>query len=157
MIESKIESHSSTWPGILRTNTCHCVISLSCSLARLASSYTPYDPLSETDRLTESVDVCIVCGGPAGLSAAIRLAQLSAAASSPLRIVVLGKAADAGAHVLNGAMIEPSALDALLPDWRASAFHSEHAQPATSSGMRLLTEKRAWRIPHPSQMSRKGN
>ncbi|KAJ7253205.1 FAD/NAD(P)-binding domain-containing protein [Mycena rebaudengoi] len=125
--------------------------------ARLASNYTPYDPLSETDRLTESVDVCIVGGGPAGLSAAIRLAQLSAAASSPLRIVVLEKAADAGAHVLSGAVIEPSALDALLPDWRASAFHSEHAQPVTSSGMRLLMEKRAWPIPHPPQMSGKGS
>ncbi|KAJ7253198.1 putative flavoprotein [Mycena rebaudengoi] len=126
-------------------------------LARLASDYTPYDPLSETDRLTESVDVCIVGGGPAGLSAAIRLAQLSASASSPLRIVVLEKAADAGAHVLSGAVLEPSALDALLPDWRASAFHTEHAQPVTSSGMRLLTEKRAWPIPHPPQMSGKGS
>ncbi|KAJ7253239.1 hypothetical protein C8J57DRAFT_1519536 [Mycena rebaudengoi] len=66
------------------------------------------------------------------------------ATSSPLRIVVLEKAAGAGAHVPSGAVLEPSALDALLPDWRTSAFHSEYAQPVTSSGMqsKLTMERR---------------
>ena len=59
-------------------------------------------------------DVVIVGAGPAGLSAAIRLKQLDAA----LTVVVLEKGSEIGAHILSGAVLDPSGLDALMPDWR---------------------------------------
>jgi electron-transferring-flavoprotein dehydrogenase len=59
-------------------------------------------------------DVVIVGAGPAGLSAAIRLKQLDPARS----VVVLEKGSEVGAHILSGAVLDPSGLDALLPDWR---------------------------------------
>ncbi|KAJ7270712.1 FAD/NAD-P-binding domain-containing protein [Mycena haematopus] len=119
-----------------------------------STASTPYDPDSET-REEELVDVCIVGGGPAGLSAAIRLKQLEAETSLPVRVVVLEKGAEIGSHILSGAVIEPSALDALLPHWRTR----DHplAQPVTSSRMRLLTERYALPLPHPPQMNNRGN
>src|SRR6202789_3240219 len=59
-------------------------------------------------------DVVIVGAGPAGLSAAIRLKQLNA----DLSIVVVEKGSEVGAHILSGAVIDPVALDKLVPDWR---------------------------------------
>ena len=59
-------------------------------------------------------DVVIVGAGPAGLSAAIRLKQLDAA----LTVVVLEKGSEIGAHILSGAVLDPSGLDALMHDWR---------------------------------------
>ncbi|MCU0826404.1 MAG: electron transfer flavoprotein-ubiquinone oxidoreductase [Tabrizicola sp.] len=60
-------------------------------------------------------DVVIVGAGPAGLSAAIRLKQLDPERS----VVVLEKGSEVGAHILSGAVLDPSGLDALLPDWRS--------------------------------------
>jgi electron-transferring-flavoprotein dehydrogenase len=59
-------------------------------------------------------DVVIVGAGPSGLAAAIRLKQLS----SDISVVVVEKGSEVGAHILSGAVIDPSGLDALLPDWR---------------------------------------
>src|SRR5690606_12676370 len=59
-------------------------------------------------------DVVIVGAGPSGLSAAIRLKQLDA----DLSVVVLEKGSEVGAHILSGAVLDVSGLDALLPDWR---------------------------------------
>ena len=71
------------------------------------------------DRETLDVDVLIVGGGPAGLSAALKLAQLQrAAGGDPLSIAVLEKARDAGAHILSGAVLDPAALRELIPDYR---------------------------------------
>src|SRR5919205_3299617 len=60
-------------------------------------------------------DVVIVGAGPSGLAAAIRLKQLNA----DLSIVVVEKGSEVGAHILSGAVIDPAALDKLIPDWRA--------------------------------------
>src|SRR5947208_10917852 len=60
-------------------------------------------------------DVVIVGAGPAGLAAAIRLKQLA----PDLGVVVVEKGSEVGAHILSGAVIDPIALDRLLPDWRS--------------------------------------
>jgi electron-transferring-flavoprotein dehydrogenase len=63
-------------------------------------------------------DVVIVGAGPAGLSAAIRLKQRAAEAGSDLTVVVVEKGSEVGAHILSGAVLDPSGLNALLPDWK---------------------------------------
>jgi len=70
--------------------------------------------MSDPPRESMDFDVVVVGAGPAGLAAAIRLKQVQPA----LSVVVLEKGAEVGAHILSGAVIDPSGLDALLPDWR---------------------------------------
>ncbi len=71
-------------------------------------------------RETLDVDILIVGGGPAGMSAALRLAQLQRErAGDPLAIAVLEKAREVGAHMLSGAVLDPSALRLLVPDFAA--------------------------------------
>ena len=75
----------------------------------------------EIERETMEFDVVIVGAGPAGLAAAIRLKQLAAEKGSDVSVVVLEKGSQVGAHILSGAVIDPIALDRLLPDWRDGA------------------------------------
>lgn len=63
-------------------------------------------------------DVVIVGAGPAGLAAAIRIRQLAQESDSDISVVVVEKGSEVGAHILSGAVIDPSGLDALLPEWR---------------------------------------
>ena len=103
-------------------------------------------------------DVVIVGAGPAGLAAAIRLRQLSAETGHEVSVCVLEKGSEVGAHILSGAVLEPRALNELLPDWqeRGAPLNA----PVSGEKFLLLTEKRAFSVPVwalPGQMHNHGN
>ena len=70
------------------------------------------------EREVMEYDVVIVGGGPSGLSAAIKLAQLSKENNKPLEICLLEKGSEIGAHILSGNVFQPTALNELIPDWK---------------------------------------
>jgi electron-transferring-flavoprotein dehydrogenase len=96
-------------------------------------------------------DVVIVGGGPAGLAAAIRLKQLS----SDCAVCVVEKAGEIGGHILSGAVLEPRALNELIPDWSAKGAPLE--TPAREDRFLWLTEANSTRLPTPPQMHNHGN
>jgi len=103
-------------------------------------------------------DVVIVGAGPAGLSAAIRLRQMSAESGHEVSVCVLEKGSEVGAHILSGAVLEPRALDELIPDWkdRGAPLNA----PVTGEKFMVLTEKGSFGVPvwtMPPQMSNHGN
>ena len=96
-------------------------------------------------------DVLVVGGGPAGLAAAIRLKQLAPDAT----VCLVEKGGEIGAHILSGAVLEPRALDELLPDWREDP--PALATPAGEDRFMYLTATRAIRLPTPRTMNNHGN
>ncbi|MET0546852.1 MAG: NAD(P)/FAD-dependent oxidoreductase, partial [Caulobacterales bacterium] len=72
----------------------------------------------EVERESMEYDVVIVGAGPAGLAAAIRLKQRAAEAGGDVSVAILEKGSEVGAHILSGAVIDPKALNELLPDWK---------------------------------------
>lgn len=111
-----------------------------------------------TERESMPVDVVIVGAGPAGLSAAIRLKQLADAAGSELSIVVVEKGAEIGTQVLSGAVMDPVALNALIPDWREK--DAPLKTKVTSDRFSVLTKTKAFGLPNiilPPLFSNHGN
>src|SRR4051812_45001158 len=100
-------------------------------------------------------DVVIVGAGPAGLSAAIRLKQLAAEQEREVSVCVLEKGSEVGAHLLSGAVLEPRALDELIPDWKEKGAPLN--TPATEDHFVYLTETKSYKLPNPPQMNNHGN
>jgi electron-transferring-flavoprotein dehydrogenase len=91
-------------------------------------------------------DVVVVGAGPAGLATAIRLKQLAAERSKEISVVVLEKGSEPGAHILSGAIMDPRAINELIPDWKERGAPLN--QPVTADRFLFLTETGATATPH---------
>jgi electron-transferring-flavoprotein dehydrogenase len=100
-------------------------------------------------------DVVVVGAGPAGLACAIRLKQLSSENGNELSVCVVEKGSEVGAHILSGAVMDPRALNELIPNWQE--LDAPLNTPVQEDRMLFLTEKYAVRLPTPPQMHNKGN
>ena len=104
-------------------------------------------------------DVVIVGAGPAGLATAIRLKQIAAERNEEINVVVVEKGSEVGAHILSGAVIDPSGLDRLLPDWRGDAERPLKTE-VTRDEFMFLTPSSGMKLPNvffPKLLSNHGN
>jgi electron-transferring-flavoprotein dehydrogenase len=101
--------------------------------------------MSDIERESMDFDLLVVGAGPAGLAAAIRAKQKATAAGQELSVCVIDKAAEVGAHILSGAVMDPRALTELLPDWQAlgAPLHT----PVTQDRMYFLSDTGARAVP----------
>jgi len=109
------------------------------------------------ERESMPYDVVIVGAGPAGLAASIRLKQLAEQAGRELSVCVLEKGSEVGAHILSGAVVDPRALDELIPNW--AELDSPMTVPVTENLHWVLTRKGKYSLPHlmmPPFMNNKG-
>ncbi len=110
-----------------------------------------------SDRESMDYDVVIVGAGPAGLAAAIRLKQRAVAEGREVTVCILEKGSEVGAHILSGAVIDPKALDELIPEWKDKS--SPLTVPVTENHHWVLSEKGKFAFPHwlmPPFMNNKG-
>ncbi|TWI50036.1 electron-transferring-flavoprotein dehydrogenase [Pseudoduganella flava] len=91
-------------------------------------------------------DVVIVGGGPAGLSAAIRIKQLAQEKGQEISVVVLEKGGELGAHILSGAVMDPRAITELIPNWQE--LGAPLNTPVTEDRVLFLTETKAYKAPN---------
>jgi electron-transferring-flavoprotein dehydrogenase len=121
----------------------------------MADDHAAATPSETPEREGMDYDVVIVGAGPAGLAAAIRLKQLN----PDTTVVVVEKGAEVGAHVLSGAVIDPTGLDTLLPDWRDDPDKPLSVE-VSEDRFYMLNEKGGFRLPNflmPPLMSNHGN
>ena len=100
-------------------------------------------------------DVVVVGAGPSGLSAAIKLKQLSKKNKKDISVCIIEKGSEVGAHIVSGAVIETKALDELIPDWKSK--NCPLKTQAREDSFLFLTEKKSYKLPTPPQMDNKGN
>jgi electron-transferring-flavoprotein dehydrogenase len=89
--------------------------------------------MDSVEREAMEYDLVVVGGGPSGLAAAIHAKRLAQAAGKEISVCLLEKGAELGAHTLSGAVIDPRALDELLPDWRERGAPVKTAVTGTGS------------------------
>ncbi len=100
-------------------------------------------------------DVVIVGAGPSGLSAAIQYAKLCQQNNKEVSVCVLEKGSEVGAHILSGAVIEPRALDELIPNWKQEGAPLE--TQVTGDQFKWFTPTKSRALPVPKQMNNHGN